>query len=97
MPATVGGRTIGANTNGRMKLAIWLELFAKTQANGTPNIKAKSAEIIEVQSDNLIAVKSESTLKKLLHGTFANKAIRGATINTADVEANTLVANPNFT
>ena len=56
-----------------------------------------AAESDEVQSDNLIAVKSESALKKLLQGTFANNETRGATITTAAAVARVLVASPNFT
>ena len=97
IPATVGGSTIGASTNGLIKPAMRLELFANTQAKGTPKSSAKAAESVEVQSDNLIAVKSESALKNLLQGTFANNETRGATITTAAAVARVLVASPNFT
>jgi hypothetical protein len=97
IPATVGGKTIGARTNGRIKLLILFELLAKIQANGTPKISEIKAAKVEVQIDNLIAVKSESESKKLLQGTFAIKEISGAIMIAAANADKNFVIIPNFT
>jgi len=73
IPATVGGKTIGARTKGRIKLLILFELFAKIQANGTPNVSEIKAAKVEVQIDNLMAVKSESDPKKIAPRNFCNQ------------------------
>jgi hypothetical protein len=97
IPATVGGKTIGARTKGRIKLLILFELFAKIQANGTPNVSEIKAAKVEVQIDNLMAVKSESDPKKLLQGTFAIKETNGVIMIAAAATDKILVIMPNFT
>ena len=96
MPATVGGKTIGASTKGRMKLVNLFELLASTQASGTPSSNEKIADNVEVHIESLIAVKSESCIKNVLHGTFIISESKGAAITKVAMAASALVANPNF-
>ena len=97
IPATVGGKTIGASTKGRIKLLILFELFARIQANGTPKVSEITAAKVEVQIDNLIALKSDSEPKKLLQGTFAIRDTNGAIMIAAAITDNNFVIIPNFT
>ena len=79
-PATVGGRTIGASTNGLTKFVKRLSLFAKIHANGTPKNTANKAAQSDVHKDNLMAVKSSNSVNNELHGTLVNSEINGAII-----------------
>jgi hypothetical protein len=97
MPATVGGNTIGASTNGLMKLANFPELFAKIHASGTPRIRDVSAARVDVQRESFMAVSSDIEVKKEVQGTFAIKAINGAMITTLASAASALTVFPNFT
>lgn len=96
MPATVGGSTIGARTNGRMALVNLFELLANTHASGTPKPNEITAAIVEVQRESLIAVKSERDERKLLQGTFVSNENKGAIMTIIAIPASAFVATPNF-
>ena len=91
MPATVGGRTIGASTSGLINSVALLWLLAKTQANGTPSRIAITVANNEVQSESLIAVKSVREEKKWLHGAFDKSENKGATITNVASNASSFV------
>jgi hypothetical protein len=55
MPATVGGKTMGARTIGRKILVIRLLPLAKTQASGTPKITEITAANNELHSESCMA------------------------------------------
>ena len=96
IPATVGGKTIGARTNGLIKLVNLFSLLANTQASGTPSNAAKVADKAEVQSESLMAVRSFKWVNKLLQGTLLVKAINGATITKIAIPPSTRKRPVNF-
>jgi hypothetical protein len=55
MPATVGGKMMGARTIGRKILVIRLLPLANTHASGTPNTTEMTAANTELHKESCIA------------------------------------------
>lgn len=99
MPATVGGNTIGARTNGRSTLTKRRFPLAKTQASGTPNTTHRSVASRELQMDRRMALSefgSPNLLKREPQGTLVKSASSGRINTSPPTKANPRVNGSNF-
>lgn len=65
-------------------------------ARGTPNMVETNADKSELHKDNLMALESEISAKRLCHGTLVSNATSGAITSNAAKVAINLVAKPNL-